>query len=154
MKLCNDIKLELLTESTELERPACQLLFNGRATTTTIKGAVLEACVECDGRYLLFVTDDIPHEEALYFYLLDADFNTLDSASLGAAYSTGHFRDLSLMPPAKVQFQFIGGTQWGLEILTSPEWRVPFFGDPGGVTHKPGFKRHFVLSGNPLPDVE
>ncbi len=151
MKLCGDIELKLLTDSSETERPVCQLQFQGRPTTVTIKGAVLEACVECEGHYLLFVTDDIPHEEALYFYLLDADFITLDSASLGAAYSTGHFRDLSLQPPRNVLFQFIGGTRWSIEILAHPRWRVPFLGDPKGVMHNPGFRRYFVLRGNPLP---
>lgn len=146
----DDILLKLIDAGNSTVRPSCELVFKGTYTNKTIQGAKLEACVEIDGHYLLFVTDDIPYEEALYLYLLDADFKMLDSASLGAPYSTGYLTDLNLQPPTSVGFRFIGDTDWTVEVLKIAQWRAPFLCDPKGVLHKFGFKRHFYLRGNPL----
>ena len=150
MQLTEDITLKLIDEGSDIERPKSQLQVKGSLTQMVLDGAILEACIKCEGLYLLFVIDDIPYEEALYFYLLDGNFNMLDSASLGAPYSTGTFANLHLQPPFKAGFQFIGNTEWTIEILAQPRMRVPFLSNPKGVMHNYGFYRHFVVRGNPV----
>lgn len=131
--------------------PASEILVDGRATGRVISGALLEAAVEAGENWLLFLTDDVPYEDALSIHLLDTRWHLLDSALLGAAYCTGSFGALRLEPPDKVRFRFIGDTDWTLEILPRREFRLPFVRDATGVSRKFGFSRHFIVRGRPLP---
>jgi len=55
---------------------------------------VLEAADEWQRHRILFVTDNIPFEDYLRIYLLDAHWQIVDSAVLGAIYTTGAFSGL------------------------------------------------------------
>ncbi|GEM_PF-3905238 len=75
----------------------------------------------------------------------------LEAAVLGAAYSTGSFSDLSLLPPDTVRFRFIGGTDWTVRLLHKDQFRLPLVSEPRGVSRRLGFSRRFVVDGDPQP---
>ena len=126
--------------------PVAEIWLAGATTAKLIGGAVLEAAFHCEHGYLLFVTDDIPFEDTLSIYLMDQDFQVLDSVNIGVAYSTGNFHLLREPSAREVQFSFIGGCNWRLTLLATPEFCLPLFNEPAGVRRKPSFKRWFKLS--------
>lgn len=130
--------------------PSSQILVDG-APAAVVSGARLEAAVQCDGRFLLFMTDDTPFEEVLSIHLISSDGRLLDSATLGGPYTTGAFSDLSLHPPNHVGFRFIGEADWSIEILPDPAFRLPLRADAPGIRRALGFSRHFVVHGKPTP---
>lgn len=129
------------------------IVMDGKVTDLEVTGAVLEAAVAWRDQRLLFLTDDILHEDMLRIYLLDAQHRLLDTAVLGAAYSTGAFSDLRLLPPNSLSFSFIGGITWRLLLLSQREFAVPWLSDPRGVSRPWKFHRSFRLEGKPLPDA-
>lgn len=135
------------------QMPRSEIVLQGIATGKLIDGAVLEAAVKWRGGYLVMGTDDIPQEDTLRIYLFDLSLNLIDSATLGAMYSTGTFRDLALESPDLLRFRFIGGTTWTLKILDRREFSVPFYSDPKGVHRPLSFARHFRLYGDPAPNL-
>jgi len=130
-----------------------EIIIDGRATALVVTGAILEAAVGWEDKRLLFLTDDILHEDTLRMVLLDAQHRIIDSAALGTAYSTGVFSDLQLLPPNELTFRFIGGITWKLVLLDSPEFALPCLSDPRGVSRPWKFRRSFRLEGKPLPDM-
>jgi hypothetical protein len=136
----------------EERMPRSEIVAQGIATGKFVDGAVLEAAVKWNGGYIALVTDDIPQEDTLHIYLFDTSLNLIDSATLGAMYSTGALRDLTLESPNLLSFRFIGATTWKLEILNRMEFSVPFSGDPLGVHRPLSFARHFRLRGDPAPN--
>lgn len=131
--------------------PRSELVVAGQRTGWLVRGAVLEAALRCDERLLLFMTDDRPYEESLSLHLFDADGQLLDSATLGAPYSTGTFSGLAVEPPDSIRFRFIGGTDWRVRLLPRRRWRWPPLPDAPGVRHRPGLTQYFVVSGRPQP---
>jgi len=128
------------------------IVMDGEVTDLEVTGAILEAAVAWREQRLLFLTDDILHEDMLRIYLLDAQHRLLDTAVLGAAYSTGAFSDLRLLPPNSLSFSFIGDITWRLLLLSQREFAVPWLSDPRGVSRPWKFHRSFRLEGRPLPD--
>lgn len=49
--------------------------IGGRTSQEPLEGVILEACVQQDERYLVFLTDDIPHEDCLHIHLLDSNLS-------------------------------------------------------------------------------
>lgn len=129
------------------------IIMDGKVTDLEVTGAVLEAAVTWRDQRLLFLTDDILHEDMLRIYLLDAQHRLLDTAVLGAAYSTGAFSDLRLLPPNSLSFSFIGDITWLLLLLSQREFAVPWLSDPRGVSRPWKFHRSFRLEGKPLADA-
>lgn len=150
----HELTTKLINTYSETEIPKSEILLAGIPTGKIVPGAFLEAAVSWDNFYLLFMTDDIPQEDMLGIHLLDKKLNLIDSATLGAMYSTGSFSILKLIPPNSINFRFIGGIDWNIELLTKPALRLPFVTDPKGVSRKFGFKRHFKIHGRPLPERE
>jgi len=130
-----------------------RVFLNGEATQTVVAGAYLEACIEWRDKYLLFMTDDIPHEDMLNIHLLNQDLELLDSATLGTMYSTGSFSDLQVIGESSLSFRFIGGVDWVLELLAEPRFALPLLSDPKGVSRRFKFKQYFDIKGDPLPEV-
>lgn len=153
MRIANEISARRIAGDAENAPPTSEILIGGRPTGCVVSGAILEAAVEAGDFRLLFMTDDLPYEDALSIHLVDTHWHLLDSALLGAAYSTGSFKGLQLAPPHQVRFRFIGDTAWTVEILPRPGYRLPYLGEPTGVSRKFGFSRHFVVSGNPQPQT-
>lgn len=133
--------------------PSVRVQLDGRAAGQPLPGALLEAAFECEGlgdaQLLLFLSDDVPFEDFLHLHLLDAQLALLDSASLGAPYSTGAFALRGEPADHALRFRFIGQADWTLELLDHAETRLPFLGDPPGVHRRFGFRRRFRLSAQP-----
>lgn len=134
--------------------PQSEIVIREQPTGKLIDGAILEAAVRCGDYYLAFVTDDIPHEDTLRIYLFDSHLSLIDSATLGAIYTTGSFGHVTLTPPDRIHFEFFGDTGWTLEILNHDELALPFIADPKGVSRPFGFHRRFRIYGQPKPETK
>jgi hypothetical protein len=150
LRVATEVTAERQVAESDETPPSSRILVNG-TPSAVVSGAQLEAAVECDGRFLLFMTDDTPFEEVLSIHLVSSDGHLLDSATLGGPYTTGTFSGLSLNPPNRVGFRFIGEADWSIEILADSAFRLPLRGDAPGVRRALGFSRHFVVHGNPAP---
>lgn len=134
--------------------PMCELCINGSGTGTMLEGAILEAALEWNGHLLVLLTDDILHEDSLHVYLLDPHLKLLDSGTLGAMYSTGALSDLTLTGPDTIEFEFIGGVPWTVELLDRR--RCGLFRLPRKAVRRPLQRyRYFELYSKrtPLPQV-
>lgn len=145
MRIVTEISVRRCAGRRDGDIPECELVVAGAATGCRLSGAILEAAVDVGGKYLLFMTDDVPYEETLTLHLLDGRFRLLDSASIGLAYGTGAFALLELREPDELVFRFIGEVPWVVQLLNGPALRVPLWGEPPGVTRPFGFTRHFVV---------
>lgn len=143
----------LASPYTDTELACSELLLAGKRTGIIVPGAVLEAALEWQNYRIAFFTDDIPFEDMLRIYMFDLDMGLVDSATLGAMYSTGTFADLKPQPPDALTFRFFGGTVWRLVLLTQSEFALPFFSDPSGVHRKFKFSRQFRVEGKPQPET-
>ena len=54
--------------------------------------------------------------------------------------------------PDTLRFRFIGDTDWSVQVLPEPGFRVPLLSEPTGVSRPLGFSRHFVVRGQPQPE--
>lgn len=131
--------------------PFCEVLWNSAPTGQLVEGAILEAAAEWQGLRLLFTTDDCPFEDFLHIHLLGNGLRLLDSATLGGMYSTGSFSVLESLEPDMLRFRFIGNTDWSVQLLSKPSFRLPLISEPAGVARALGFKRHFIVRGKPQP---
>ena len=147
MKLAHD--LTLLPAPAEGAAPRSELCIGGRATGCVVAGRVLEAAVEIDGRYLVFLTEGVAMEELLSIHLVSADGRLVDTASVGQIYSPGIFTGLALAPPREVRFRFLGDVQWWVEVLAQPRLAWPRVGDAPAVRRPFGFQRAFRVHATP-----
>jgi hypothetical protein len=132
--------------------PCSELLNNHVPTGAVVNGVILETAVRWHDCYVVILTDDIPYEESLHIYLLDANFRRLDVVELFAAYATGSFSALQLMPPDRLSFDFFGDARWDIELLPQPQWRLPFLHEPRGVSRPFGFFRRMIVRATPSVD--
>jgi len=151
LSVTEEITAKLIGSSIDLT-PTSELIQNGATTGVAIRGAILECAIKYDEYFLLFLTDDIPDEDTLSILLLDSQLRTLDRAALGGMYSTGSFSNIKLIPPNSVKFNFIGGCDWQIDILPTPEFHIPFLSHVRGVKRPFSFFRHFMVLGSPLPE--
>ena len=90
---------------------------------TVLDGAVLEAAFQMDdGRFLIFLTDDVPFEETLRVILLDSDLKILDGFIFGGAYVTGTLENLQIIDGITVQFSFVHEKPLCIKINKKPVW--------------------------------
>lgn len=148
----SQFSLKLARPFTDQNMPQSEIFVNGESTGKLIAGAILEAAVEWRDYYLVFITDDIPNEESLRIYLFDSSLNLVDSATLGAMYSTGSFGQLKLLQPNVLRFEFFGDTTWEVELLDRQELALPLVTDPKGVRRPLSFHRRFRIHGHPKPE--
>jgi hypothetical protein len=151
MKLFSTEDLSIRPQQTNDDLPRSELILYGETTGKIVEGAVLETAVCWKGHFLIFLTDDIIHEDTLRIYLLDPKLDIVDAARLGAMYSTGAFSHLELVEPNLIHFEFFGGTSWTLELLDEQSFAVPMVSDPKGVTRPFKLTHRFKLHGNPVP---
>ncbi|MGE8403604.1 MAG: hypothetical protein ACN6PP_18650 [Delftia tsuruhatensis] len=154
MRILSDRQLSLQPAASHPagQVPQSRLVLNGNATPIRVDGTILEAAFQWNDLYLLFTTDDTPMEEMLRITLLDENLQALDKAVIGSMYSTGSFSLLPSDERSLVRFRFMGNTDWSVEILQEPGFRLPFLGDPRAVTRPLGFSRRFVVRGHPEPE--
>lgn len=151
MKLAPELSVSALASEDDV--PMSEVLVDGRSTGSRLKGAVLEAAVQRDHEYLLFLTDDVPFEELLRVVLVDQAFREVESLRIGGAYTTGHFSSLALEPPDAVRFRFIGDTTWRVMIARVARPHMPFVSDPPGVRRSLCLKTRLLVSGDPSREV-
>ncbi|USX25321.1 hypothetical protein NHH73_22355 [Oxalobacteraceae bacterium OTU3CINTB1] len=151
MKLFSTDDLSIRPRQTADDLPRCELILYGETTGKIVEGAVLEAAVCWKGHFLIFLTDDIIHEDTLRIYLLDPQLDIVDAARLGAMYSTGAFTALELVEPNIIHFDFFGATTWTLELLDEQSFALPMVSDPKGVTRPFKLSCRFKLHGDPQP---
>ena len=149
VRLANEISVRAAAVKAG-EPPRSQVWMNGTATGQSVDGAVLEAAVDCGGRYLLFMTDDVPAEDQLSIHLVDRDGRLLDTARIGGIYATGSFSSLRLHEPASVSFRFINGTDWTVEVFDGPRLRLPLVSEPRGVSRPLRLRCWFRVATHPL----
>ncbi len=150
-KLLDNVTLQLREEPTPTAMGKYEVLIAEKSTGIMVPVQVIEAAVQVDDkRLLLFLTDDVPYEEALKIALLDLNDGAKEILTLGGAYLTGSFTDLNIHPNA-VEFSFIGYTTWRVEISTTPFMKLPFIGDPRGVSRPPALKHYIKITANPAP---
>lgn len=123
-----------------------EVLLNDQSTGTLLDGHILEAAVRHDRGWVLFVTDDIPYEEALRIYGLDSRMKLVDSAKIGWPYATGSFAGLRLEPPCAVHFRFMREREWTLTLREKPRFAFPFWPDTRFVWRGFRWRRYFTLT--------
>lgn len=148
----SELSIRLASPYSDTEPATSELLVDGKPSGVIVTGAVLEAAVEWQGYRIVFLTDDIPFEEMLRIYMFDASMALVDSARLGAMYSTGTFAELGVQPPNTLTFRFFGGIVWRMVLLAKREVAVPVFSDPSGVSRDFKLFRHFRIEGKPQPE--
>ena len=118
-------------------------LYVDHTLTLNIEGQLLDAQLELsDGRLLLFVTDDCPHEEGLHIYLLSKQLTVLDQLDIGSAYTPGCFQNLTVIDSQSCSFTFFDNQTMLLNLLPSP---TRMLRNPAGVSHKLGIlKPHYL----------
>jgi hypothetical protein len=133
VRILPDAALSIIPLSSSPEEvPRCEIVLNRGRTGVTLDGAILEAALSWRDYFLIFLTDNIPHEDSLRIYLLDANLTVVDSASMGGMYVTGAFADLRLCPPDVVRFRFFGEVEWELMLLGERTFALPgVFGTVG-----------------------
>jgi len=147
-----ELTIKAIECSSELAIPSSEIVLKQSITGRVISGAVLEAAVSWKDFYLLFLTDDIPQEDTLSIHFLDKDLKLLDSATIGAMYSTGSFTSLQLIEPNELTFRFIGDTDWTIELFDKPTLALPFLSDPKCVKRKLALSNYFKIQGSPIPE--
>lgn len=150
MRLADEITL--LPAPDRRQVPQCEICIAGRATGLRVPGKVLEAAVEIDGRYLVFVTEGVTMEERLSIHLVSADGRLFDTAALGLMSALGLFARLKLAPPREVRFQFLGDVTWSVHVHARPHWAWPIGREAPGVRRSWALRRAFrVRAGPPAP---
>jgi hypothetical protein len=146
-----EYSIRVITPPTPELTPQSEITVAGVPTGKIIAGAILRVALRWGRFVLLFLTDDVPFEDALRMYLLDQDLAVVDSARMGAMYSTGIFSDLDLTEPDTVRFQFFEGVVWTLRLLSEEEFAIPVFSEPTGISRPFKFFRKIRLTAQPLP---
>jgi len=126
--------------------PSCELMIYGKGTGQRLDGYYLEAALQCDTGYLVFLNHDCIFEETLSIYLVDHNGALQDKADIFAIYSTGTFGNLQIQQPDQVSFEFFDEVTFTVKLLRNPGFRVPFFYEPKSVWRSFGFKRQFVVT--------
>jgi hypothetical protein len=151
MKLVHapDYSIRVITPSTSDTEPVCEVIVAGAATSIVLEGAVLEAALTWKEYLLLFLTNDVPFEDTLNIYLLDAHLNVTDYARMYYIYSTGIFSHLDLTEDDTVRFEFLGEMTWTLKLFSEKKFAVPVVSAPSGVHRPLTFFQRFQLSAHP-----
>lgn len=129
--------------------PRCELRVRGRSTGRFVAGLNIEAAVEVDGRYLVFLTDGVASEELLSIHLVEKDGRLVDSVAIGQLRSTGVFRHLVLAPPRSVGFRFLGEHAWTITVEPEPRLAWPFVAEAPAVHRSFGWRRWLRVRASP-----
>ncbi len=128
--------------------PEITLRFAPTGDVIKTTGALLEAQFATGARYVLFVSEDVPFEEALHILLVDSDLSVLDSIELSADYTPGIFGNVVIAGPDIIEFSFFDRDEkWRLKIVDTP--RRQLWGNKHPVKKRSPFlhKQWLVLQG-------
>ena len=140
-----DYAIRAIAPTTPDTAPTSEIIVAGMPTGKVIGGAVLRAALKWNEYVLLFLTDDVPFEDTLSIYLLDADLNVVDWARMYFIYATGIFSDLDLTQDNAVRFRFFAGMVWTLKLFPKKTFVLPIISDPRGVSRPFAFSRMFQI---------
>ncbi|MRW94324.1 hypothetical protein GJ699_30550 [Duganella sp. FT80W] len=144
---------QTITPPTSDTAPVSEIVVAGLATGKFVGGAIFEAALKWHEHVLLFLTDDVPFEEGLNIYLLDANLEVVDEAHMYHMYASGVFSDLDLTQSDSIRFCFFGSGAYTLTLFPQKRFMLPVISDPIGV-HRPfRFYRRFKISSRPLPET-
>ena len=119
MKICADFILDKLPER-EGEPPRSRLIHHGAELPVVVEGSILEAQVQlADGRYLLVLTEDCPHEEQVHVILLDRFLRVRDRYRFGRPYTPGIVESINVNENA-LRFLF-AGLQFEVKVREKPD---------------------------------
>lgn len=152
MKLIHapEYSIRLITPPNAELAPQSEIMLAGTPTGKIIAGAILKEALRWGEYVLLFLTDDVLFEESLSVHLLNGNLTIVDSARLGAMYSTGIFSEIDLAEPDTVRFQFFEGVVWTLKLLHKEEFAIPIICEPKSVSRPIKFFRRIRLARKPL----
>jgi len=148
MEEVTTLSLSEVHEATDAAQARSEVLIDGNSTGIIIPGKVLEAAIKIESRrYLLFVTDEVIFEEMLIILVLDSSQGMIEKLTIGGAYSSGHFEDLTVSPRS-VSFRFIGDATWIVKVSSIPTFKLPF-SDPPSVSRPMTLRKYIDISAKP-----
>lgn len=106
-----------------------------------LDGLSFEMAFDVQGKLLVVSTQDVPHEEVLYFHLYDSDTKLCDSMELYEPYSSGLFK-LHCAYESQLDFSFWGESPLRL-VLVDPPRRVWI--RPEGVHYPKRLSSHYLV---------
>lgn len=105
--------------------PSAQLRHVQLNKTVVVTGSVLEAQYAVDNYFLLIVSEGNPLEEALYIYFLDKELVIKDALELSVEYTSGIFKNVSIVDSLSIMFSFFENDDaWLLTVLNSPGYQL------------------------------
>ena len=149
MRLTNEIILHVVQSASEFKQSECDVVHNNKITGVRVAGKILEASVKIsDNLYMLFTTDGIVFEESLNIFLIQLGNKSqiIDSATVGAMYSTGIFEELIISSDDSLSFRFIGDNLWKVTVYPTPRFRIPYIKENKMISRPVGFKRYFSVT--------
>ncbi len=106
-----------------------EVCIHGKNTGITIPAAYLETAILLDdGRYLLFVTEDVPYEESLELLLIDIKQDIQEQMTIAVPYGSGTLREMRLYEN-HIEFSYFSDETWRVKVLSSRFFRLPFQND-------------------------
>lgn len=89
-----------------------------------VTGSVLEAQYVVGNHFLLIMSEGNPLEEALYIYFLDKELAVKDALELSVEYTSGIFKNVSIVNSLSIMFSFFENDDaWLLTVLNSPAYQ-------------------------------
>lgn len=128
MEKVNYISLSLIQKMDDYYRfgSISELCIHGKNTGITIPADYLETAILLDdGRYLLFVTEDVPYEKSLELLLIDIKQDIQEQMTIAIPYGSGTLREMRLYEN-HVEFSYFSDEIWRVEVSSSRFFRLPF----------------------------
>lgn len=120
-----------------------EVYIRGERTGIIVPAQTLEAAILLnDGRYLLFMTDNIPYDEALEVFLIKIGDGIQEQVTLSTSYGTGTFRGMKLHE-TYVEFCYFSDETWRVEVSESRFLRLPF--ECGFLVTRHPFRLHYFI---------
>lgn len=108
-----------MTRTDELSMEDSRLLSDGKTLLTSIPGSILEEqYILENGNYLALTTDDCPHEEVLHILLVGQNRKLLDRIDIGQEYQSGILKNIKVIDPTTLEFDFINSQTFRLKLLS------------------------------------
>ncbi len=121
-----DISIKEIPNPSSTEPLYNYLTINGHRVETPIEGALLQATLQVGDRYLVFVTDGVPHEDGLWVYLIDEHYQVIDKIWFFVMYSSGVFSDMQIKSHDTVTFSFFKDDRWQLTVHQDKKRQIPW----------------------------
>jgi len=138
------------TNSEDDEVKKSRLLREGKFTHAEIEGETIRYQFRVNELYLLIMSNSVSWGEAVYFYLLDTNFNIIDELAIGGDFDDSPFlSNVTVVSDNEIEFSFlIDSDKWRLKVNEKKGLRLPDI-SPFSVVFKPSWTKrlstHFDL---------